>query len=68
MDYTKCWLEYPRIRTMEGRTLNLRNLVECPVGTSAGKELAPGLGGLYGMTVTEGGGGQHRRRRKLDGP
>ena len=54
MDYTKCWLEYPLIRSMAGRTLTLRNLVEGPVGASAGKELALGLSGLYGMEHRDG--------------
>ena len=56
MDYTKCWLEYPLIRSTEGRTLTVRNLVEGPVGASAGRELALGLKGLYGMALAESGG------------
>ena len=55
MEYTKCWLEYPRIRSEEGRTLTLQNLAEGSVGQSAEKELALGLRGLYGIGLTEGG-------------
>lgn len=55
MDYTKCWLEYPRVCSMEGRTLTLENPLKGPVGVSAGKELALGLRGLYGAALKNGG-------------
>ncbi len=51
MEYTKCWLEYPRIKNGENRTLT----VNSPVGKSALRELTLGVEGLYGMSVKEGG-------------
>lgn len=57
MNYTKCWLEYPRITSMEGRALAVCSRVESPVGARAAEELAKGLGGLYGAAVTQGGQG-----------
>lgn len=54
MDYTKCWLEYPRIASMEGCTLTVCSGVKGPVGERAVEELAAGLGGLYGVTVSAG--------------
>lgn len=52
MDYTKCWLEYPRITTLSGRTLTVSNRTESPVGAKAAEELAMGLGALYGAAVS----------------
>lgn len=57
MNYTKCWLEYPRITSMEGRTLTVCDRVEGPVGQRAAEELVKGLGGLYGAAVSLGGQG-----------
>lgn len=54
MNYTKCWLEYPRIASMEGRTLTVCSRVEGPVGQRAAEELVKGLDGLYGAAVSLG--------------
>lgn len=56
MNYTKCWLEYPRITSMAGRTLTVSNQVDGPVGARAAEELAIGLGALYEAVVSSEGG------------
>lgn len=52
MEYTKCWLEYPLIRSMEGHTMTLRSHLTGSVGANAVKELALGLRGLYNAEVS----------------
>lgn len=57
MSYTKCWLAYHRICSMEGRTLTVSSEFTGPVADRAAEELAMGLGALYGVTVSASGGG-----------
>ena len=52
MNYTKCWLEYPLIRSLAGRTLTIANSFTGPVAHRASEELAMGLGALYEATVS----------------
>ncbi|MCD8354403.1 MAG: alpha-glucuronidase [Clostridiales bacterium] len=55
MNYTKCWLEYPRICDETGKTLTIACLLPGAVAQRAVEELRLGLEGLYGsvLEVTE---------------
>ena len=52
MNYTKCWLAYPLIHSMAGRTLTISNALSSPVADRACEELAMGLGSLYQAAVS----------------
>ncbi len=53
MDYTKCWLEYPRICDETKKNLTVSCTMQGPVFRRAMEELALGLDGLYGLTLTD---------------
>lgn len=57
MNYTKCWLEYPLIRSLAGRTLTVANSFTGPIAQRTSEELAMGLGALYEATVSSGANG-----------
>ncbi len=51
MNYTKCWLEYPRICDETGKTLTIACLLPGAVAQRAVEELRLGLEGLYGLKL-----------------